>query len=169
MTIGDLSRQFSEQRLSAGSYEQLSASADAYTPADDGLSYMESPYANLTAPMLRTRRQAATRLQCDPAHLRDISALVEKMVDRGDQCAVSSPQFGPSSSSSSKFSDVDADVDDDEIKTLGSSRRTSASVSSSYTGKLSTTADGCPSSSGVSKRVRLCKYRDRVKGWSRKR
>lgn len=35
---------------------------------------------------LRAQRQHSTRLQCDAQHVRDISALVERMVDSGEQC-----------------------------------------------------------------------------------
>lgn len=36
----------------------------------------------------RAQRQLSTRLQCDAAHVRDISALVERMIDAGEHCRV---------------------------------------------------------------------------------
>ncbi|KAF1808455.1 hypothetical protein P152DRAFT_477245 [Eremomyces bilateralis CBS 781.70] len=51
--------------------------------------YFETDYR-----ALRAQRQAASRLQCSTRHLREISALVTRMVESGEQCCL----FSPSSS-----------------------------------------------------------------------
>lgn len=167
VTVNDLARQLGRQRISQRTFDSSERTPDASALEvndDDALPNIESPYANLTATALRSRRQAVTRMQCDPAHLNDISALVERMVHRGEQCAVSSPSLGPSSSSS-----IFSDLDDDEVKPLDASRRTS--VASSFvprrTGKHVGTGEVPAAAAGVSKINRMRKYRKRVAQWSR--
>ncbi|KAF2197811.1 hypothetical protein GQ43DRAFT_466119 [Delitschia confertaspora ATCC 74209] len=49
----------------------------------------EPPSPSSIASMdLRDKRQANSRLQCSTTHVRDISLLVERMVEKGDQCSV---------------------------------------------------------------------------------
>lgn len=63
-------------------------------PPDDGASLSESTALAQTARSFsntRLQRQVNTRLLCTASHHRDISALVARMIDSGDQCDISSP------------------------------------------------------------------------------
>lgn len=48
--------------------------------------------ARLNSATLRMQRQANVRMQSSAAHIKDISTLVERMVETGDQCTVCDPK-----------------------------------------------------------------------------
>lgn len=67
-------------------------------------------HSRVSTAVLRMQRQSNARLlQSSPAHLKDISNLVERMLQDGDQCHIHTPSSPPSSASSS--SDEDEGID----------------------------------------------------------
>jgi len=71
-----------------------------------------SLYPRLSATLLRRQRESNTRMQCSPAHLEDISLLVQRMVEDGDQCRICDSKSRPSSNA---FSSDDDDDDDEGV------------------------------------------------------
>jgi hypothetical protein len=74
----------------------------------DGL----STYSRISTASLRLQRQANTRRHCSASHVRDLSKLVEKMIEEEDQCSVSEPSSTASSAPSSN-ADEDEGIDMD--------------------------------------------------------
>lgn len=112
----------------------------------------------------RTQRQHGVRMLCDPSHLRNIQDMVDKMVQSGDQCAIS-----PSRVSSVEASPSPAD--DEGYSSLDESRRSGSvsSVSSAGSGTSSLSfRRSVDSITGacVSKNVRVKKARN-VRGSSK--
>lgn len=98
-SLGELAQRFHRHSLRV-EVPQASQSASAYEPltppSDDCTFPVNSPHSFhpvsfspcMSSSSLRARRQANTRLQCSAAHIRDISLLVEKMIDERDQCSI---------------------------------------------------------------------------------
>lgn len=64
-------------------------SEDSSFPIDSRQSFPRTTsYTAISSTNLRAKRQANTRLQCSPTHIRDISLLVERMIEANDQCSV---------------------------------------------------------------------------------
>ncbi|KAF2730723.1 hypothetical protein EJ04DRAFT_515082 [Polyplosphaeria fusca] len=77
---------------------------DAPLSPDQSLASQQRAYASLSAASLRRQRQAHMRMQCSSSHVKDISNLVQKMVEDGDQCHVCDPKSRTTSRSSSPSS-----------------------------------------------------------------
>jgi hypothetical protein len=98
-SLGELAQRFHRHSLRV-EVPQPSQSAAFYEPltppSDDCKFAVDSPHSLhpvsfspcISSSSLRARRQANTRLQCSAAHIRDISLLVEKMIDERDQCSI---------------------------------------------------------------------------------
>ena len=65
-----------------------SESEDSTFPVESNQSYPRTTSQSVSSFNLRAKRQANTRLQCSPTHIRDISLLVERMIEANDQCSV---------------------------------------------------------------------------------
>ncbi|KAK4945079.1 hypothetical protein LTR28_008112 [Elasticomyces elasticus] len=118
LSITELSQRFSQQKLCNDSsqsttppfHEPASLADDVSNPLahlsrpsrpsySRGTTYSPRPYS----PSARSRRQVNVRLQCEDSHLRDIRALVARMVSNEEQCALfvsPSPTESVSSTSS---------------------------------------------------------------------
>lgn len=79
------------------------------------------PYSNYHNSNVRRSRQDAIRAQCTSTHLHEISLLVARMVDSGEQCIVCAPEDMTSRSqqhlteeSAQMESDMDLDMSEDE-------------------------------------------------------
>ncbi|KAF2107529.1 hypothetical protein BDV96DRAFT_588884 [Lophiotrema nucula] len=122
-SIGDLAYRFHQQSLRVDtSVPPCYAYAPLTPPSDDdsassadfpsSLSSSQlSSYESMSPAELRMRRQANTRMQCDASHVKDITNLVKKMIEDGDQCHICDPKSRTSSRASSSSS---ADEDEDE-------------------------------------------------------
>ncbi|KAF2839310.1 hypothetical protein M501DRAFT_1016389 [Patellaria atrata CBS 101060] len=115
-------------------------------------------YTALSPTALRLQRQRNTRLQCDDAHVRDITSLVERMIDVGDQCVLSSPTSSTTTSSSASSSDDEAPADD-----FARTRRASTSVIPSHTLRFRRSGDLRTNQERVMKSQRKRKYPSRRK------
>lgn len=98
-SLGELAQRFHRHSLrvevpqssqSAPAYEPLTPPSDDCTfPADSSHSFQPVSFPPCrSSSSLRARRQANTRLQCSAAHIRDISLLVEKMIEEREQCSI---------------------------------------------------------------------------------
>jgi len=101
LSISQLSQTLGRQQLNSydtdaivqGSWTNVSSKWSE--AVDDDSSYVgtsEAPFSSARVPRCLTRRvqrQRDVRALCDPAHLRSISELVERMITNGDQCGVS--------------------------------------------------------------------------------
>ncbi|ORY16647.1 hypothetical protein BCR34DRAFT_622341 [Clohesyomyces aquaticus] len=126
-TMGELAQRFHQQSLRVNTNSFYHSSYPSYwtpacfevplTPPGDDCSFsaQQSPYPALSSTELRQQRQANTRMQCSSTHIKDISMLVQRMVDDRDQCLIrdsKSPSTSPSSSPSpSMSSNYDEGVD----------------------------------------------------------
>lgn len=128
---------------------------DPPTPPSDDFAFpaelLDTPpqsslYPRLSAGTLRKQRQANTRMQCSPAHLDDISMLVQHMIDVGDQCRVCDSKSHTSSNASSSDDDEGVDVD------CGPPAPQEPHV---YTLKFRRSGDRLNASAAVSKSVRM--------------
>ncbi|PSN66876.1 hypothetical protein BS50DRAFT_676576 [Corynespora cassiicola Philippines] len=52
-------------------------------------------YSRLTTATLRMQRQANTRMQCSSSHAKDLSLLVQKMIDDEEQCRIGDTKLRP--------------------------------------------------------------------------
>lgn len=94
---------------------------------------------------------------CDPSHLRNIQDMVDRMVQSGDQCAVSPAR-------ASSIEPVPSHSDDEGYSSLDENRRNGSisSVSSSGSGPASSLRRPVDSITGacVSKNIRIKKVRN---------
>ncbi|KAF2476062.1 uncharacterized protein BDR25DRAFT_339930 [Lindgomyces ingoldianus] len=127
-SIGELAQRFNQQSLrvdTSSSYRIPTFYELPLTPPSDDFVFpadapQQSPYSFPSPVALRQQRQANMRMQCSPSHIRDISILVQRMVEEGDQCHICdsksrtspspSPFPSPPSSNSSN-ADEDEGVD----------------------------------------------------------
>ncbi|KAH7112451.1 hypothetical protein B0J11DRAFT_585421 [Dendryphion nanum] len=121
-SIGELAARFDQQSLQV----EVDPAYAFTSPKDDSLvsptnitfpAHILEPaprsrYSRVSSAALRMQRQSNARmLQSSPAHLKEISNLVQKMVQDGDQCRVHS--FNSRTSSASSSSDEDEGIDMD--------------------------------------------------------
>lgn len=102
----------------AASYEPLTPPSDNDTFAN----HLPPPppqlsTARMNSATLRMQRQANVRLQSSAAHIKDISSLVEKMIEAEDQCKLHHPKSKPSSLSLPSACDMDEGVNMDYAPT----------------------------------------------------
>ncbi|EKG18559.1 hypothetical protein MPH_04198 [Macrophomina phaseolina MS6] len=98
MSVAELSRRFGAQNIACDLYHAPAspfelpapwADHDDWTSSTSASSPTSSYFPEDAFPdpaAIRARRQAHTQLQCNEAHMRDISSLVKKMIESGDQC-----------------------------------------------------------------------------------
>ncbi|THZ52479.1 hypothetical protein D6C90_01084 [Aureobasidium pullulans] len=112
LSITQLSQQFSEMRYTSQPFfypqhQQPSTERESESPLRSA-DYVGS----LSPSRRRVQRQHGVRMLCDPSHLRNIQDMVNKMVESGDQCAVSparasSPESTPSQADDEGYSSLD--------------------------------------------------------------
>lgn len=164
ISITQLSQQFSEMRHTSQPffYPQNKTTA-ADRELDSTLS--SADYVGSISPSRRrAQRQHGVRMLCDPSHLRNIQDMVDRMVQSGDQCAIS-----PARASSVEA--IPSPVDDEGYSSLDENRRCGSisSVSSAASGTSSLSfRRSVDSITGacVSKNVRVKKARN-VRGSSK--
>ena len=110
-TVGDLTQAFDQHTLHIYPDEPLTSPSDEIAfPAHLHDPCPRGPaYSRLDSATLRMQRQANVRMQCSASHTKDISVLVQSMIEDGDQCNICDPK---SRSSSSASSTVDEDEDE---------------------------------------------------------
>lgn len=121
-SMGELAARFNQQSLQVEvdpAYAYSShASDEEQTPSPTNTTFPShilepaprSRHSRVSTAVLRMQRQSNARLlQSSPSHLKDISNLVQKMLEDGDQCQIHAPGSPPSSASSS--SDEDEGID----------------------------------------------------------
>ncbi|KAF4301914.1 hypothetical protein GTA08_BOTSDO09592 [Botryosphaeria dothidea] len=97
MSVAELSRRFGAQNIGTDLYQTPASPFELPAPWTDHddwtLTSASSPTSSYfpedafpDPATIRARRQAHTQLQCSEAHMRDISSLVQKMIESGDQC-----------------------------------------------------------------------------------
>lgn len=167
LSITQLSQRFGEQRLHQDA--PLSIRSDPFasirdTPSDLDADFLDLPsprsYVGSMAPSKRrSRRQEGVRMLCDPAHLRSIQEMVDKMIQNQDQCAVS-----PSRSLHFE-DDSPSRVEDDEgynsLEEVSVRSNSSSSSSSSCGLSYRRSADMTTTGACVSKTLRQRRSRNR--------
>lgn len=119
-SVNDLVRTLNQQNLRVVVDTPFSRPCEPLTPPSDDACDVAFPAEQLARPpplstarldcaIMRRQRQANTRLQCSPSHIRDISALVEKMIEAEEQCNLC--EHKPAMPSSPPPSDEDEGVD----------------------------------------------------------
>lgn len=122
-SMGELAARFNQQSLQVEvdpAYAFSSnTSNEEQTPSPSNLSFPShilepaprSRHSRVSTAVLRMQRQSNSRLlQSSPDHLKDISNLVQKMLQDGDQCQIHTPTSPPSSISSSSDDDEGIDM-----------------------------------------------------------
>ena len=92
------SRQPSTDPSPSHSHDSSIRSSRSSTSSFSSLLSNTTNYSDMSSTAIRLQRQAHTRMQAENTHLRDISTLVQKMINDGDQCMVCThPSEEPSS------------------------------------------------------------------------
>lgn len=157
MSVAELSRRFGAQNIGGELYQAPASPFELpapWTEHDDWTSTSASSPTSSYFPddafpdpsAIRARRQAHTQLQCDAAHMRDISSLVQKMIESGDQCKLASRN--DSVVSSSDCCGDDADDEPYDLPRSNSSPAISQSLRYRRSGEVLSTA-------AVSKNIRF--------------
>ncbi|KAF2234384.1 hypothetical protein EV356DRAFT_501950 [Viridothelium virens] len=161
-SISDLSRQFGEHsirprtvRADSGYESQRSSIAQEESNVASRVSSLQVPQSSSRQPSVkRAQRQDSIRLQTETSHLREISSLVQRMVDSGDQCSLCRP-----TSSHSERSNTPPE-DDDDVVSMGLNTHESAARRHNLPYRRSNEVlRGRP---GVTKDVRMRKSRSRL-------
>jgi len=161
--MGELSQQFSQHSLevdpsyqSASYFDPITSPTAPCFPDTNSVyfsrqtSYAHTSYNRLSPAAIRLQRQANMRLQCNTSHAKDVTALVERMMDKGEQCRVCTrPRSRGNISASSSDDDEDVAVE---------SRQSS---SSTMTLKYRRSGERLGGQTCVSKSVRLRKTKSR--------
>ncbi|OCL12233.1 hypothetical protein AOQ84DRAFT_352621 [Glonium stellatum] len=100
VSIGELALRFGEQNLEVDPRYQGTSFFDPSAASEEDFLFSTDPensnrhqsYASLSPAAIRQQRQANMRLQCSASHAKDISSLVERMVNSGDQCVICTPR-----------------------------------------------------------------------------
>ncbi|CAD0106442.1 unnamed protein product [Aureobasidium uvarum] len=132
ISVAQLSQQFSEMRYTSEPFfysQQRPTSAERELDSTLG----SGDYVGSLSPSRRrAHRQHGVRMLCDPSHLRNIQDMVDKMVQSGDQCAISPPR-------ASSVEACPSPADDEGYSSLDENRRAGSisSVSSAGSGTSS--------------------------------
>ncbi|KAF2182504.1 hypothetical protein K469DRAFT_586106 [Zopfia rhizophila CBS 207.26] len=140
-------------------YEPLTPPSDDFAFPVDSEYPREAPYSCLSPAEFRLQRQANTQMQCSPSHIKDISLLVGRMIEEGDQCCVYDSK--PRTWLNSSEADEDEGVDMDYNPPMSWERPP-------YTLKLRRSGDRLSGQAMVSKSVRMRKRSRAVKRTSSK-
>ncbi|KAG9526223.1 hypothetical protein KCV07_g677, partial [Aureobasidium melanogenum] len=157
ISITQLSQQFSEMRYTSQPffYAQQTPSNAAECELDSTLS--SSDYVGSLSPSRRrAHRQHGVRMLCDPSHLRNIQDMVDKMVQSGDQCAISPPRASsasPSHTDDEGYSSLDEKRRNGSISSVSSAGSGASSLS--FRRSVDSITGAC-----VSKNVRIKKARN---------
>jgi len=154
ISITQLSQQFSEMRYTSQPflYPQHKPS-NAEWELDSTLSSADY-VGSLSPSRRRSHRQHGVRMLCDPSHLRSIQDMVDKMVQTGDQCAISSPRAStPSSTEDEGYSSLDENRRNGSISSVSSAESGASSLS--FRRSVDSITGAC-----VSKNVRVKKARN---------
>lgn len=165
MSITQLAQRFSEQRLHSDA--TLSIRSDPFammcdTSSDAGFDDLPSPRSyigSMQPSRRRTRRQEGVRMLCDPAHLRSIQEMVDRMIQTEDQCAVRSTRSVSLTEDQSPNSEDDEGYNSLEHATARSNSSSSASSNSGLSYRRS--ADMSITGACVSKKLRQRRARNR--------
>jgi hypothetical protein len=167
-TLGDLAHVFGQQSLHVEplplhvevdpAYNFSPSNEPITPPADESLFPCDSAptadrptYSRISTASLRLQRQSNARRHCSSSHLKNISKLVEQMVEEEDQCNVCD-KTSPVPSSSSSVADEDEGVDMDYTPPSPLLHDDLA-----YTVRFRRSGDRLNSSAAVSKNVRMRK------------
>ncbi|GAB7353246.1 hypothetical protein MBLNU459_g3756t1 [Dothideomycetes sp. NU459] len=162
LSITQLSQRFSEQRLHQDTpfsirSNPFASSCDASSDADFSEPLSPRSYVGSMAPSKRrTRRQEGVRMLCDPAHLRSIQEMVDRMIQTEDQCAVVSSRAMSLGGESLPTSE-----DDEGYNSLEDASTRSNSSSSSCGLSYRRSADMSVTGACISKNVRQRRTRNR--------
>lgn len=159
-SITQLSQKFSELGYTSQpiSNSQARRSSSADNDLDSSMKSMN--YVGSWSPSRRRlQRQHGVRMLCDPSHLRNIQDMVNKMVQSGEQCAVSPPR-------ASSAEPMPSHADDEGYSSLDDNRRNGSISSVSSSGSTLSFKRSVDSITGacVSKNVRIKKTRN-VRGF----
>lgn len=99
-SIGELTEALGQHDLRIVVDSSFKAANEPLTPPSDDVAFPNellprSPPLSterLNSATLRMQRQANVRMQCSSEHRKDISSLVKKMIDVGDQCRLCIPK-----------------------------------------------------------------------------
>jgi len=109
-----LAHQFSQQSIrydpwsATTAYSSPASQQRQITESSTGYYHSSQTLSDCSHLSTRSQRQAHTRLQCQPAHRREINSLVDRMVATGEQCFICSPSAEDYASTPS----VDEEADD---------------------------------------------------------
>jgi hypothetical protein len=160
VSMGELALRFGEQNLEVDPRYQ-GTSFDPAAPPDEYFLFSTDPensdrhlsYASLSPTAIRQQRQANVQLQCSASHARDISSLVEKMVNDGEQCVVCAPR-----ASRSGLLPAKSDFEEDDYASV---KRSTHSDGTTYALKYRRSGDVLSNQACVSKNIRLRKKKVR--------
>lgn len=109
-SVGELARIFDQQtlRVEIDPIYEIPAQDDCASPTEG----RAPSHSRISTAALRLQRQSNTRRHYNASHLRDMSKLVERMIEEEDQCHVREPESRtPSIASSSSDSDEGIDME----------------------------------------------------------
>jgi hypothetical protein len=161
-SMGELASKFDQQHLRIEvevDPAHLATDHEPLTPPSDDDAFglpQRAPrpaYSRVSSATLRMQRQTNLKLQCSSSHIKDISKLVQRMVEDEDQCNVCEPETLVPASDSSNL-EQDEGVEDVDCELLD------ADIFSSL--KYRRSSDRANGQSGVSKTVRLRKRPSRM-------
>jgi hypothetical protein len=165
-SITQLSQQFGELRYTS---QPSFASSSPYRQAN-GDGQMDSSLSSadyvgsLSTSSRRVQRQHGVRMLCDPSHLRNIEEMVSRMVESGDQCAIS-PLRASSIEPAPRQADDEGYSSEGENRRNGSVSSISSSDSATSTLSFRRSVDSITGAC-VSKNVRVKKARN-IRGISK--
>ncbi|KAF2865111.1 hypothetical protein BDV95DRAFT_587336 [Massariosphaeria phaeospora] len=98
----------------ASAYEPLTPPSDDICFHTEALERCQPPfYSHISSAIVRMQRQATTRKQTSPSHMKDLAALVEKMIEDEEQCNICDSKSRTPSTSSASDMDGDEGIDMD--------------------------------------------------------
>jgi len=153
--MGELALRFGEQNLEVDPRYQGTSFLEPAAPSDEDFLFGTDPensnrhlsYASLSPAAIRQQRQANMRLQCSASHARDISSLVERMVNNGEQCVICVPR-----ASRSGLLPAMSDFEEDDYASVKQSTRSDGTT---YTLKYRRSGDVLSNQACVYKNIRL--------------
>ena len=155
VSMGELALRFGEQNLEVDPRYQGTSIFEPAAPSDEDFLFSTDPensnrhlsYASLSPAAIRQQRQANMRLQCSASHARDISSLVERMVNNGEQCVICTPR-----ASRSGLLPAKSDFEEDDYASV---KQSTHSDGTTYALKYRRSGDILSNQACVSKNIRL--------------
>ena len=157
VSMGELALRFGEQNLEVDPRYQGTSFLEPAAPSDEDFLFSTDPensnrhlpYASLSPAAIRQQRQANVRLQCSASHARDITSLVERMVNDGEQCVICAPR-----PSRSGLLPAKSDFEEDDYASV---KQSTHSDGTTYALKYRRSGDVLSNQACVSKNIRLRK------------